>query len=187
MYTFQSEVLKILKRELPGVRKIHYFSDRASSQYKNKNFLNICCHENTFNLSPEWNFFAISHGKSACDDVGGTVKRLALRASLQRPYQGQIPMTPRDLFTWAESNVKGIVVHWVPDAVIQGKQAQLAPRFERAVPLRGSWTFHHFKPASLSTVRAGLTSYSATEEFRFRAYIGTVCFVLASSISRVPL
>ena len=30
--------------------------------------------------------FATSHGKVACNEVGGTVKSLAARASLQRPY-----------------------------------------------------------------------------------------------------
>jgi hypothetical protein len=31
----------------------------------------------------EWHFFATSHGKSACDGVGGTLRRLAPKASLQ--------------------------------------------------------------------------------------------------------
>ena len=30
--------------------------------------------------------FATFHGKVACDGVGGTVKHLAARASLQRPH-----------------------------------------------------------------------------------------------------
>lgn len=164
--TFQAEALKVLKQELPSVRKIHYFSDGASSQYKNKkNFVNLCCHESDFNLSAEWNFFATSHGKSACDGVGGTVKRLAARASLQRPYQGQI-LTPHQLFTWAENNIKGIRVLWVPERMVEEKQEQLSRRFESAIPLKGTRTFHHFVPSSLTTVNAGLTSYSATQTFQ---------------------
>ena len=31
-----------------------------------------------------------SHGKSACDGLGGTIKRLTARASLQRSFSGQI-------------------------------------------------------------------------------------------------
>lgn len=106
--TFQGEVLKVLKHELPDVKKVHYFSDGASSQYKNKkNFVKLCYHKKDFSLAAEWNFFATSHGKSACDGVGGTVKRLAARASLQRPYKG---LTPHELFTWAEKNIKSICV-----------------------------------------------------------------------------
>ena len=46
-------------------------------------------------------------GKGACDGVGGTVKRLAARASLQRPYDQQI-MTPRQLFDWAAGKVPAV-------------------------------------------------------------------------------
>ena len=44
-------------------------------------------HEADFGVPAEWHFSATSHGKGACDGVGGTVKRLAARASLQRPYE----------------------------------------------------------------------------------------------------
>ena len=44
----------------------------------------------------------------ACDGLGGTVKRLAARASLQRLYDQQI-MTPRQLFEWASDNIPNIV------------------------------------------------------------------------------
>ena len=73
---------------------IYYYSDGAASQYKNRlNFLNLCYHESDFGIKAEWHYFATSHGKSACDGVGGTVKRLAARASLQMIYNDQI-MTP---------------------------------------------------------------------------------------------
>jgi hypothetical protein len=43
---------------LPHLRKVYYFSNVASSQYKNcKNFLNLCYHEKDFHLAAEWNFF----------------------------------------------------------------------------------------------------------------------------------
>ena len=44
----------------------------------------------------EWHLFATSHGKSACHSAGGTLKRLATKASLQRPYDHQI-LTTKDL------------------------------------------------------------------------------------------
>jgi len=78
-----------------------YFTDGAVSQYKNKsNFLNLAYHLDDFGIDAEWHFFATSHGKSPCDGVGGTVKRLAARASLQRPRDNHI-MTPRALYDWA--------------------------------------------------------------------------------------
>lgn len=78
--------------------KTSYFSDGAASQHKNrKNFLNLCFHKSDFRVPAEWHFSATFHGKGAWDGLGGTVKRLAARASLQRPYEDQI-MTP---FQWA--------------------------------------------------------------------------------------
>jgi len=49
-------------------------------------------------------FFATSHGKGPCDGVGGTIKRLAARAS---PYDNRI-MTPRQLYEWASENISAI-------------------------------------------------------------------------------
>jgi hypothetical protein len=64
-----------------------HFCDGSAAQYKNrKKKQNITCHNEDFVVPAEWHFFATSHGKSACDKVGGTLKRLAAKASLQRPY-----------------------------------------------------------------------------------------------------
>ena len=91
VFAFLKVVLKYLKTALPAVTKIHYFTDGCAGQYTNKNnLINLCHHEDDFGLAAEWNFFATSHGKSACDGIGGTVKRLVTRASLQRPYNDQI-------------------------------------------------------------------------------------------------
>jgi len=46
-----------------------------------------------YSVKAEWNFFATSHGKIPCDGIGGTVMRLAARASLQSAEAGQI-LTP---------------------------------------------------------------------------------------------
>ena len=105
VYLFQKLFLAFLKSFLPErlqPQKIIYFSDGAALQYKNrKNFMNLCLHKDDFGISAEWHFSATS---GACDGLGGTVKRLAARASLQRPYNDQI-MTPRQLFDWASTNV----------------------------------------------------------------------------------
>ena len=87
VYLFQKSLIAYLKRSLPSVpQKIYYFSDGAASQYKNrKNFINLCHHRENFGISAEWHFSATSHDIGACDGLGGTVKCLAAKASLQRP------------------------------------------------------------------------------------------------------
>ena len=64
--------------EFPFVHKVFYFSDGCATQYKK----NLIFHQEDFHVQAEWNFFATSHGKNACDGVGGTIKRLAAHASL---------------------------------------------------------------------------------------------------------
>lgn len=80
--------------------------------YKNrKNFLNLCLHKSDFGVEAKWYFSATlptsSHVKSASDGLGGTVKRLVARASLQRPFKDQI-LTPEDLFKFAIENISNI-------------------------------------------------------------------------------
>ena len=54
--------------------KKYYFTDGAISQYKNNK--NMCVyHREDFNLEAEWLVFATSHGKNACNGIGGTLKR----------------------------------------------------------------------------------------------------------------
>ncbi|XP_044013077.1 uncharacterized protein LOC122855606 [Aphidius gifuensis] len=83
------------------IKKIHYFSDGAPQQFKNyKNVVTLCHHKKNYGIEAEWHFFATAHGKGPCDGVGGTLKREAARASLQRPTDKQIT-TPKELYDWA--------------------------------------------------------------------------------------
>ena len=93
-----------------NVKQLYYFSDGAGSQYKNKyNFINLCYHEEEFGVKVEWNFFASSHGKGACDGLGGTIKRFAKKESLQRVNLQRNRITsPKTLFDWAVTFFKNI-------------------------------------------------------------------------------
>ncbi|MCH2405823.1 MAG: hypothetical protein MK200_06480 [Nitrosopumilus sp.] len=91
VHTFISKVLPYIKEIIPNLKKVYYYSDGAGSQYKNcKNFTNLSFHKDDFDVDAEWHFFATSHGKSPCDGIGGTVKRLVALESLRRPLQNQI-------------------------------------------------------------------------------------------------
>ena len=87
----QTILVDYLKENLPIVDKIFYFYDGCTEQYKNhKNFINLCHHQQDFNMDAEWIFFATSHGKSPCCSVGGFVKHYVAKHSLQRPLHDQI-------------------------------------------------------------------------------------------------
>ena len=90
--------LKVFLHEENQLKKIKYFSDGALFQYKiqKKTSTTFVSMKVTLGYQPSGIFSATSHGKRACEGIGGTVKRLAARASLQRPYNNQI-MTLRQL------------------------------------------------------------------------------------------
>ena len=107
VHLFQARLVAFLKEKFDTLNKIIYFSDGCAAQYKNcKNFANLCNHEVDFGVSAEWHFFATSHGKGPCDGVGGTVKRLATRASLQRPNNPIL--TPRQFFEFAQETISAV-------------------------------------------------------------------------------
>jgi hypothetical protein len=102
VHSFISGIIRHLVSDvLPHLRTVYYFSDGVSSQYKNcKNFLNLRYHEEVFHVATEWNFI-ILHGKSPCDGIHGTGKRLVARASLQATDRNHI-LTPEVLYKWAK-------------------------------------------------------------------------------------
>ena len=107
-----------------------YFSNGCAAQCKNrKNFANICCPETDFGIPAEWHFFAMSHGKGPCDGVGGTVKRLAARASLQRACNNQI-MTPRQLFDFASAENPSVALYYATTEEHAQEAILLSHRFE---------------------------------------------------------
>ena len=167
VHLFQKSFIDFLKNFLPPTlhpKKIIYFSDGAASQYKNrKNFLNLCHHKDDFGVAAEWHFSATSHGKGACDGLGGTVKRLAARASLQRPYNDQL-MTPRQLFDWASVNVPAAHFGYCSNEDYKSEQRILDPRFQQSRTIPGTRKLHSFVPVSNSTVE--VRSYSASDASR---------------------
>ena len=113
VYVFIEETIKILKATVPHISNLIYFTDGSTAQYKNyKNLSNLCHHQQDFGLTAEWKFYATSHGKGPCDGIGGTVKRLATRASLQAPIHGQI-LTPLQLYEWGVNELTSIKLVYV--------------------------------------------------------------------------
>ena len=140
---FHMKVLSELKSKLHP-RKVTYFSDGSSAQYKNrKNFANLAYHEDDYGMPADWHFFATSHGKGPCDGIGGTLKRLATRASLQRPLNDQI-QTPRQLYDWAKDNLCGITSIFCSKEEIHKHELKLKPRLDKSITVTGTQKLHAF-------------------------------------------
>lgn len=146
-----------------NVRRLIFFSDGCGGQYKNKyNFTNLCHYKDDFNVETEWHFFATSHGKGACDGVGGTVKRLASRASLQRPDDQQIT-TPFQLFQWAEQYFENISFEFCSKSEYEKEESALKKRFEKAATIKGTRLYHSFIPLDSNSIAC--REISCSEDF----------------------
>lgn len=165
IHLFQTYFLNYLKENFKP-KKIIYFSDGCGGQYKNrKNFLNLTLHESDFGIPAEWNFFATSHGKTISDGLGGTIKRLAARASLQRPYSDQI-MTAKQLFEWASTNIPGIKCAYVSNSEYIEIEDKMNERYNTCKTVAGTLKLHQVVPVSVGVVKTKL--YSCDNKYRIQ-------------------
>ncbi|XP_072043498.1 uncharacterized protein [Amphiura filiformis] len=153
VHKFITEMMKYLNNRFPNLSMVHYFSDGAGGQYKNcKNLLNLCFHEYDFGVKAQWNFFATSHGKSPCDGIGGTVKRLVRRASLQAVSDNHI-LSPKDLYEWASANIEKVLFFFVSSTDIERHKANIENRMLNAKTMSGSRSHHKFVPFNEDELR----------------------------------
>ena len=164
VHLFQKKLITFLTELLGGVpSKIFYVSDGCSAQYKNrKNFVNLCHHLEDFGIAAEWHFFATSHGKTAADGIAGTLKRLATKASLQRPTDNQI-LSAEQLFTFATNEIHGMNFGYVDKKEYEELEL-LEARFSQSKTIPGTQKFHCFKPISNSQIEVKPYS-SSTKKF----------------------
>ena len=167
VYVFQKCLIEFLTDKFNCCpHKIIYFSDGAAAQYKNqKNFLNLCHHKADFGVEAEWHFFATSHGKGTCDGLGSIVKRLAAKASLQRPYEHQM-MTPRQLYEWASDNISTVAFNYRTTSTDNYKKAEtfLECRFQQSRTIPGTQKFHCFIPFKIDKLYIKVFSNSSTQK-----------------------
>ena len=160
VHLFNSRVIEYLKKKCgdQNIEWIFYFSDGAGSQYKNKfNFINLLKHREDFGISAQWNFFATSHGKGACDGIGGAVKREAYRASLQKADKDHIT-NPRSLFECARNHFSKINFNFCSQNEHEMHEKSLKARFEQATTIKNTREYHCYKPVDDKTITCKLFS-----------------------------
>lgn len=185
---FRAKLLEYLRKEFV-IDKVYYFSDGCAGQYKNKMAVsNVWYHHKDFNSTAEWHFFATSHGKSACDGIGGTIKRLASLYSLQHTNPGEQITTPQRLSEWSISNIKGIFTLWVSKESVEEEEKRLEVRFKTAFSIEGIKSSHCILPVhdessvlikKFSAASAGIKREISTAEdinLKFQDVKGFVTF-----------
>lgn len=165
LYCFQKKLIDFMKSRFGNrIKKIYYFSDGSAAQYKNrKNFTNLCNHKDDFDIDAEWHFSATAHGKGPCDGVGGTVKRLAARASLQRTYENQI-QTPFQLYEWAIQNIFVANFIYVSQEEYIETDRFLENRLSKSLTVQGTQKLHAFIPVPLSNSKVKVKIFSESNE-----------------------
>ena len=162
VHRLQGKLAAFLKEQFP-VSQVIYFSDGAASQYKNrKNSVNRAYHEEYCGFSAEWHFSSTSHGKGPCYGVGGTVKRVAARASLQRPYQDQL-QTPLQLYQWAKENIPSVTFVYVPQAEYEEESKMIEMRLSTSKRIEGTQKLHSFLTVPGSKTKLMAKVYSASD------------------------
>jgi len=89
--------------------------------------------------------------------IGGTVKRLAATASLQRPLDRQI-LTTHDLYNWCVEAIENIVFFFVDTSQFHDLSQEQEKRFSHAKTVPGTRSFHWFVPLSTTKIQVGYIS-----------------------------
>ncbi|KAK3910377.1 Leucine zipper transcription factor-like protein 1 [Frankliniella fusca] len=127
--------------------KVYYMSDGCAAQYKNKKSVaNVWFHEKDFGVPAEWHYYATSHGKSACDGLGGSVKHKARLHSLRASEPGEQITTPEALYNFAKANMTGMDFVFVPSSAIQEHEKKMEIRFQTAINIDGIKSHHAIVP-----------------------------------------
>ena len=156
VHLFVKRFLDFLALNIKGLKKVYYFTDGASSQYKNrKNFINLAFHMEDFNVKQS----GTAHGKRPCDGIGGTVKRLATKASLQRPFTDQI-QSPIQLYEWAKGAIKSVHFQFISTTEYEAEDLLLRKRLDSALNIVGTHSFHAYYPIPNETNKLMVKVYS---------------------------
>ena len=128
---------------------------------------NLCQLQDEFDVSGEWIFFATSHGKSPCDGIGGTIKRITALESLKHPYRNQI-LSAKAVFDYCNENINDIKFFFSTKEEIEETRAFHCKRYEKVFTIPGTRSFHQFIAINNKTV--GLKRCSEDISFKEHSF-----------------
>ena len=148
VYAIQSKLIPEIKKTVPKVKKLKYFTDGAKQHFKNRfQIANLINHQTDFNLVAEWHFSISAHGKSAFDGIGAFFKREAYRASLLAKPGKQI-LNFLALLNWALQHFKDLKIYSYDKIYHEKMRRKLNKRFENVSQVTGILSHHSFQVSS---------------------------------------
>ena len=163
VYMFHKILISFLRTKFSSVKKIMYFSDGAPQQYKNfKNVINLAYYRKDFDIDAEWHFNATFHGKGPCDGLGATVKRAAIRASLQSVSNQDI-LSAQDLYNCLKSTSRlpNVEFEFCSEKTHNGNKKFLNKRFQLPTRIERLQEQHGLVPVQDCIIRVRKYSTSA--------------------------
>ena len=110
-YTIIGKLVPLLKEVVPNLGMVHYWTDSAISQYRNRTiFRIISCHKEYFGVTGSWSFIDAGHGKGPCDPIGGVAKQKTDQAVENGKY---VIQDETDFFEWAKQDTSAIAFSYV--------------------------------------------------------------------------
>lgn len=134
------KVMIWVKRIKPDTKFVHYWTDSPVSQYRNKMIFDVVVqHLNLFGIQASWQYFEASHGKGACDGVGGVVKRSADTAI----KSGKATITRgKEFYEWGLTTGGKIGYEYVEKAEYEEANEEIETRQKTVVPVKGTLKLH---------------------------------------------
>ena len=167
VYELQRELIDLIKFKYPHIEKIEYFSNGCAGQYKSfKNMLNLCLHKTIFGLEANLTFLLLVMGNLPVRCIGGTVKRLTARTSLQRQHSSQT-LTVASMLEFCQENLKDIKFCYLPKNKLQTVREELKSRFSKGRTIPGTRSYHFFAPSSDQEICYKRTSEDAEFSGKF--------------------
>ena len=158
-------LLTTLQRSVPDLQEIHFFSDGAASQFKQRYlFRKLTYLAKAFNVLVSWHFFASHHGKGVVDGLGATVKRLVH----QQILTGKDCRNAADFVLLARSRTDSIQIEELLTSEVEAAQEELHDIFMNTRNLPGIQKIHSIDVMDVDTIQ--YRNYSTSEKeviFRF--------------------
>lgn len=156
---FQQKLITFLKTKFTIIKKILFFSDGAGSQYKSKyNIYNLCPFNKLYGCMAQWHFFATSYDKGPCDGIGGTLKKLAAKASLQKPLNNKI-LTAKDIYDWAKSGQSAMHYEYCTNDEYN-KSTEHIEKYKNVKGVAGIQGYQAFIPFNENNIYCKVTTFS---------------------------
>ena len=157
VYVFNKALLDAVSREM-SFKQVHYWSDGAGSQFKNR--FNLACvlyHPLDYGTGTQatWSFFETAHGKGAVDGVGGAIKRAVWRAILQ---DRAVVNSAEEFARVAENECLKVKVLYIPKEDITQAEEQLHQRWNACIPAPETHSIHYVAKLSDTTVSVAKNS-----------------------------